>query len=438
MAMSVFMIILLVPLVVGVVVMLRSSMGRRVLAGVGLAVLVLVGGVFFSTPRRFEVAAERGGGRLDAVVVERGPGYQVARVSSEAGPTGAVWSAGLEAQFAAEPYSSVESAARALGRQLAQEVRQVAGQDQGQIQVDLKKGPVPMPIVLEDIERELGQPKDLGKGTPPWKGQSWGEAHAALAEEARSHIPSNAIIQLEKAGSLEEGTTREEGGDIEGTLSFEVSGYEPWQTLKELRGTLRLVLRGPGGEVSRSAEFVEKQWVTDFAGLVNQQKGRLWVVGRSQETAMDAGEAYQQAMQDAVGQVCRMLEKRGGSGTVADIGPWDIEDSGVIADKFVQSLQTTTGKVYREALLLDVSPNKMARLRQKVLGQVAKQRWTWAGMAVSLAGMLGVIVAVYLFLNAATKGYYTWALRIGVVVLALGLGGVVWFIVVHGYWLNVK
>jgi hypothetical protein len=45
-------------------------------------------------------------------------------------------------------------------------------------------------------------------------------------------------------------------------------------------------------------------------------------------------------------------------------------------------------------------------------------RVTWAKMLGSIAGLLALIVVVYLFLNAATKGYYAWSLRIAGVVLA--------------------
>jgi hypothetical protein len=36
----------------------------------------------------------------------------------------------------------------------------------------------------------------------------------------------------------------------------------------------------------------------------------------------------------------------------------------------------------------------------------------------SVAGLLALITVAYVFLNAATKGYYTWSLRIAGVVLA--------------------
>jgi hypothetical protein len=39
-------------------------------------------------------------------------------------------------------------------------------------------------------------------------------------------------------------------------------------------------------------------------------------------------------------------------------------------------------------------------------------------MIASVVGLLALITVVYVFLNAATKGYYVWSLRIAGIVLA--------------------
>jgi len=45
-------------------------------------------------------------------------------------------------------------------------------------------------------------------------------------------------------------------------------------------------------------------------------------------------------------------------------------------------------------------------------------RSSWARMFLSVLGLLVLITVVYAFLNAATKGYYTWSLRLAGAVLA--------------------
>ena len=42
---------------------------------------------------------------------------------------------------------------------------------------------------------------------------------------------------------------------------------------------------------------------------------------------------------------------------------------------------------------------------------------TWLQTALSIGGMVLVLCGVYLFLNAATKGYYAWAMRLMLAVL---------------------
>ena len=46
-----------------------------------------------------------------------------------------------------------------------------------------------------------------------------------------------------------------------------------------------------------------------------------------------------------------------------------------------------------------------------------KMRWT--RMFFSVLGLLVLITVVYAFLNAATKGYYVWSLRIAGAILAV-------------------
>ncbi len=96
----------------------------------------------------------------------------------------------------------------------------------------------------------------------------------------------------------------------------------------------------------------------------------------------------------------------------------------LIKDRFTQSFNRPYGRVYRQALLLDVPAQAVvleivseanASLREarrtKLLTHIA-----------SIAGMILLITVVYLFLNAATRGYYVWSLRVaGVVIVVAGV-----------------
>jgi hypothetical protein len=94
----------------------------------------------------------------------------------------------------------------------------------------------------------------------------------------------------------------------------------------------------------------------------------------------------------------------------------------LIRDEFVQRFERPYGIVYRKALLIDVSDDQITSLAN----QYATIAWansrhlnqSWA----SLIGLVLLIVVVYLFLNAATKGYYVWSLRLGgIAMVAAGI-----------------
>jgi hypothetical protein len=64
------------------------------------------------------------------------------------------------------------------------------------------------------------------------------------------------------------------------------------------------------------------------------------------------------------------------------------------------------------ALLIDASPTKVAQIAGYCRQQLGYQRTTWASLALSIIGLVGVIGLTYAFLNVATRGYYTLSLRL--------------------------
>ena len=142
---------------------------------------------------------------------------------------------------------------------------------------------------------------------------------------------------------------------------------------------------------------------------------------------MSEAEANNQAVQNACAQVADMLGQASlrQSGIPVSfakpVSPGDILEGGFILDRFVQSFNGAAGKIWRQALLIDASTDKLKNLaRQKaIIAQVRKRHFT--GMFFSVAGLIVLITVVYAFLNAATKGYYTWSLRIAGALFALVL-----------------
>jgi hypothetical protein len=97
----------------------------------------------------------------------------------------------------------------------------------------------------------------------------------------------------------------------------------------------------------------------------------------------------------------------------------DIHEGGFILDRFAQSFEGTAGRIWRKALLIDASAGKLKQLAQRKSLMARARKMTWARMLLSIVGLLVLISLVYAFLNAATKGYYVWSLRIAGIVLAL-------------------
>ena len=100
----------------------------------------------------------------------------------------------------------------------------------------------------------------------------------------------------------------------------------------------------------------------------------------------------------------------------------------IVEDSFAQSFQGTVGKIWRHALLLDFSTDKLIGLRQVKIRTAKRAHLTYARLAGSAMGLAFLIFILYIFLNAATKGYYTIALRTAALLLILMVGAVVFFL----------
>ena len=63
----------------------------------------------------------------------------------------------------------------------------------------------------------------------------------------------------------------------------------------------------------------------------------------------------------------------------------------------------------------------MQNLLQRKTRQVQRVHKSWAKDLSSLAGLALVVFILYIFLNAATKGYYAWSLRVIAMVTIAGI-----------------
>jgi hypothetical protein len=177
-----------------------------------------------------------------------------------------------------------------------------------------------------------------------------------------------------------------------------------------------------GQQSGINVRFSEKPWLEDFARYLSERPGVQVIVARSRETCTDENEARRQALQDA----CNQLSQAAGQKwepvpgrPPLTVSSRDLQEGGFILDQFVQSFDGSAGKIWRQAMLIDASADKLAWLNDRKNAEVHVERMTWAGMIASALGVFAVIAVTYFFLNMATKGYYDWSLRIAGLVLAI-------------------
>jgi len=189
-------------------------------------------------------------------------------------------------------------------------------------------------------------------------------------------------------------------------------------------GTLQARVENTPNALIRSAEFVQKNWVNTLSGIQNQGTSSV-MVARSNSSCTAETEARDQAMLQAVTMVQDLLRKSNQDYAVLnqeiDLTPQDLKANDLVADQFSQSLRTSAARVWRHAVLLNLDPHKMQSLLQRKTRQIKQVHKSWAKELMSLAGLALVVLILYIFLNAATRGYYAWSLRVIAVLVIVGI-----------------
>lgn len=314
--------------------------------------------------------------------------------------TAPIWSEGVDDQYEADICPSKEAAVSALGPKLKDWVQDVVAE---------ANEPVEIVLFQEDHNRSI-----------VWRFER-------AIEEALPGV----------ACSIESGSRNIDWNEIGVTLRFEVtmSQTPSWENhgpaLRENVPPRLMMDNGRAVAKARCRErettvtqsFIEKPWADDFSSFINERPDRHFLVARSQGACTSENEAKRQAEADA----CRQLNQRLAetfprsfpNQPIPALTPSNLRERGFVVDQFLQSFDGLSGRLWRQALLIDVGAEKMARLEGDTHIVMQVERRTWAHMIVSSIGALLVIVLSYLFLNMATRGYYVWSLRIAGLVLAV-------------------
>jgi hypothetical protein len=288
-----------------------------------------------------------------------------------------IWSDAIEDEFKADLYPSKSSAARALGLQMVEAIRKTMADAEQSIRV----AAVPQPA-YQEIAPEFKRGMELKPS-----------GMRCSIKPSREVDPNEMKVLFYISVPQMQGRLRSESRQITAVASL------------------------GDRQASETVQYAEKPWVENFAEFTSQRPQEQYVVARSNGSCTSENEARQQAMEDA----CRQLEQ-----IVGKIGnvEWAanrsiLQEGGFITDQFVQSFDGSAGKIWRQAMLLDVSSSKQSWLRNRVALTAQAAHLTWARQIGSAVGVLVLILVTYFFLNMATRGYYEWSLRIAGLVLAI-------------------
>ena len=302
--------------------------------------------------------------------------------------TPSIWKDDIAKQFQVDNYPSIRSAARGLADKVSDALPGILPQQQESVEVK----------VLGNVERTILD-------------------QVARLLHNHFHLTDIKVVKNDRLSSFIDRIDKKESiavvkVNITAVGSFSIGGPVPFSAK---HSTLQITATAPNGRIRESIGFLDKPWVDDFADYINRNPKGHWLLALSQGPGATEQEAQRQAMTNACGQVARLLQERGQLNR--SVSPGDIRRGGFIEDRFVQKLQGLSGPIWREAMLINGTPEKLEKLARKIANVTARQRKSRGTTILSLLGMLAVISGVYLFLNAATRGYYTWSIRIMLIIL---------------------
>jgi hypothetical protein len=293
-----------------------------------------------------------------------------------------IWSEGIEDQFEADVYPSKISAIRSIAVKIGKQFRNI-----------MVGSEMPETIVIIQNSQELELVEQLRdaiiKRYPDMKCRIVGGSSVFNVNEAYLNFYS-----------VQNDTTRV---------------FQGFRNILQ-SGTFQATFSNQNRSTIISVDYVEQPWVEDFASFANSQPGKHYVVAKSNETSMSPDEANMQAIQDACKQVGALLLN---FQNPAKLNYNGLLKSGVVADKFVQSFDGTAGKIWRQAILLDVSPEKLSLMAEIISGANRTRSMNWIRTILSVLGLFVLITIVYAFLNTATKGYYSLTLKVAGIIIAL-------------------
>jgi hypothetical protein len=394
-------------LVAGVIALLVAFRGRAVLwMLIGLAVLVVpAAGLLWYRGAAFHAVRN-----VEFARMERQ--REVARAAYEARPSVApAPSAPLFAgekdmgDFLADVYPSAEQAVHAAARNAARSIASVGASLPQPPGIRVNATGLPPGIVSQAV-----------------KGIESGLLNGPVSVEQ---------VQVDSAGP-EAPSTQPAAGAGKILCDIRVDSGE--------HGTATVTLRGPETRISSAADFRATPWAADFGRYSAAGAAGRKILAQSRRPCTSLDEAQRAALDDAAGQllpafemaVAEGLDERGHTRPTWLRGPQlrrtvmeEIErDGAMILGRFPQRYTRPYGEIWRQTLLVNASSAAVGEAAQRFCAKASAMQGahaaTWGRLATTIGGLAVLVLAVYLVLNAATRGYYALVLRLAAITLVLG------------------
>ena len=336
-----FILLLLFALAVVIVIVGLCSKRRSLVAVIVLALLASLAAVYLVLG-----VSHRRAVPVTATV------YQRAQARSTASdPIEAIWQPGIEDQFEANLYPSKRLAVRSLGLRIDKPIRQLLGDQTWPSRGILFEGGHDRALLDEFIKT----------------------AARTLPQSQWTVAPETVAVQPDEVG-------------IRLDLSVFQAGPAPWasadSTSEMTRGTLRATVLAGNNQISINAKFDEKPWIEDFYGLWNSRPNKRLIVAKSAESCVTRAEAEHQAIDSACSQLTTLLRQtpraKATPSLPRKVTPNDVLERDFIVDRFSQRFDGMAGEIWRHALLIDASVEKMDQLAVNKALMARKHRLSWA------------------------------------------------------------
>jgi hypothetical protein len=304
-----------------------------------------------------------------------------------------IWLPGIEDEFETNVYPSMKSAVRGIGSRIDISVRKLLKATDSPHRITLFQEISDRALILE-------LKKAIQRTVP--------EATCTVEDDLRELQPNEVGVTM---------WISDRGAQ---TAAWARS---PDTTVAE--GNIEVNIFTMDGNVLAQKRFIEKPWLEDFSGFSNTKSNGRLLIARSADSCVTEAEANHQAVENACKYITTMLDKASRRlskipiSYTHPVNSADILEGDFIIDRFTQGFEGTAGRIWRQALLIDVSTEKLTKLARKKAAMMRATKKTWTRLSFSVFGLIILITVVYAFLNAATKGYYVWSLRITGMVLFL-------------------